>query len=246
MLRGVLFDLGSTLIRYTGDDRETQAHMRADLAGFLAAQGVPIDPEQFIATFAARLDEFTSQRLHDWVEVTSAFVLRETLAALGQPPLPDELAARALKAYFAYSEARWQPMPAVHETLAAVAARGYRLGLISNASDDANVQRLIDNAGLRHWFDPILVSAAVGLRKPNPRIFEMALEAWEMQPAEAVMVGDTLGADVLGAQLTGLRSVWLASRAAAPANEAHRHTVQADAVIHDLAELPAALAAFEQ
>jgi putative hydrolase of the HAD superfamily len=242
--RGVLFDLGSTLIRYTGNDQETQAHMRADLVAFLADAGVPIEPETFTAVFTAKLDEFYSQRLHDWVEVISAFVLRETLAALGVPPLSDELAGRALKAYFAYSEAHWEPMPGVNETLAEVAKGGYRLGIISNASDDANVQRLIDNAGLRHWFDPILVSAAVGLRKPNPRIFEMALEAWGMPPEEAVMVGDTLGADVLGAQLTGMRSVWLASRAQAPANEAHRDTVQADAVIHTLAELPAVLATF--
>ncbi len=108
------------------------------------------------------------------------------------------------------------------------------------------MQRLIDNAGLRRWFDPILVSAAVGVRKPNPRIFEMALTQWGLAPAEAAMVGDTLGADVLGAQMAGLRSVWLASRADAPANAAHRHTIQPDATIYDLGELPAALEALER
>ncbi len=246
MLRGVLFDLGSTLIRPTGDDYETLAQMRADLADHLLAQGMPVAHDEFTATFAAKLDEFHLQRLHDWVEVTSAYVLRETLTALGQPPLPEADEARALKTYFAISEARWEPMPGVYEMLPAVAARGYRLGIISNASDDGNVQRLIDNANLRQWFDPILVSAAVGARKPNPRIFELALEAWDMPPEEAVMVGDTLGADVLGAQLSGLRSVWFASRAEAPANAAHRHTIQADATITSLAELPAVLRGMEE
>ena len=243
MLRGVIFDLGSTLLRYTGDDREAQAHMQADLAAFLVAEGLAIDVEEFKRTFAARLGEFFAQRLHDWVEVTSAYVLRETLAALGQPPLSDDQVERALRAYFAYSEARWEPMPGLYEMLAAVAARGYRLGLISNASDEGNVQRLIDNAGLRRWFDPILVSAAVGLRKPNPRIFERVLDAWGLPPNEVAMVGDTLGADVLGAQLSGLRSVWLDSRAETPANLAHRHTIQADVTITNLPELPAALEA---
>jgi HAD superfamily hydrolase (TIGR01662 family) len=241
VLRGVIFDLGSTLIRYEGDDHESQTHMRADLADYLLAAGVSIQRQAFVATFAAKLDEFFSQRLHDWVEVTAAFVLRETFIALGLSPPPDDLTGRALKAYFSYSEARWQTMPNAHATLAQLAGEGYRLGLISNASDDGNVQRLIDNAGLRRWFDPILVSAAVGVRKPNPRIFEMALEAWGL-PAEAVaMVGDTLGADVLGAQLAGLRSVWLTGRVGTPANQAHRETIRPDATIYALSELPAEL-----
>jgi HAD superfamily hydrolase (TIGR01549 family) len=248
VLRGVLFDLGSTLIRPTGQDEETLGRMCADLADFLVAEGRAIDREPFTSGFAARLGEFHKQRLHDWVEVTSAYVLRETMAALGEAPLSDEATARALKAFFAYQESRWEPMPGVYEVLEEVAGRGYRLGLISNASDEGNVQRLIDNAGLRRWFEPILVSAAVGVRKPNPRIFEMALGAWGMQeqPERVAMVGDTLGADVLGAQLTGLRSVWLASRADAPANEAHRQTIQPDVTIYELRELPGALAALEE
>ncbi len=244
MLRGVILDLGWTLIRYTGDDLETQTHMREDLAAFLLSAGVPIDREVFLSAFAAQMDEFYTQRLTDWVEVTAALVLRETLAVLGLPPLPDDLAQAALKAYFAYSEARWEVMPGALPLLEALQAQGYRLGLISNANDDANVQRLIDNAGLRRWFDPILVSAAVGLRKPNPRIFEMVLEAWGLEPSEVAAVGDTLGADVLGAQLTGLHSVWFTSRAGAPANAAHRHTIQAEATITALAELPGVLSRF--
>lgn len=243
MIQGVIFDLGSTLIRYEGDEKETQDRMIADLADYLLTAGVPIEQTTFTSTFAARLNEFFAQRLRDWVEVTAAYILRETLEELGLPRLPPERVERALEAYFAYSETRWRPMPDADATLARLAEEGYRLGLISNASDEANVQRLIDTAGLRRWFDPILVSAALGIRKPNPRIFEMALEAWGTPPEAVVVVGDTLGADVLGAQLTGMRSVWLDSRADAPPNEAHRDTIRPDVTIHGLAELPAVLRA---
>ena len=244
MLRGVIFDLGSTLIRYTGEEQDTLAHMRADLSGYLLAAGLPFEPDAFLTTFAVKLDEFYTQRLHDWVEVTAAFVLRQTLGALGLPPPTDGLIEGALKAYFAYSEARWQPMPDAHATLERLAGEGYRLGLISNAGDDGNVQRLIDNAGLRRWLDPILVSAAVGLRKPNPRIFRMALEAWGLPAQEVAMVGDTLGADILGAQLSGLRSVWIASRSDTPANQAHDGNIRPEATIDSLAELHEALSIF--
>jgi FMN phosphatase YigB (HAD superfamily) len=52
---------------------------------------------------------------------------------------------------------------------------GYRLGLISNAGDDADVQTLLDQANLRAYFEIILTSAGQGIRKPNPKIFWTAL-----------------------------------------------------------------------
>jgi putative hydrolase of the HAD superfamily len=244
MLKGVIFDLGSTLMRPTGQDAVTDARMQADLADHLIAQGLPLDREAFVAAFDAALDEFRAQRLRDWVEVTSAYVLGQALKALGLPPLSEAGLSRALTAYFAYSETLWEVMPEAYATLAALATRGYRLGLVSNTVDAAHMHRLIDNAGLRPWLDPVVLSAETGVRKPNPRIFEIVLEAWGLPPEQAVMVGDTLGSDVLGAQLAGMHSVWLASRTGAPANEAHRHTIEPEATIRSLGELPALLEAF--
>ncbi|MBL8057596.1 MAG: HAD family hydrolase, partial [Anaerolineales bacterium] len=108
---------------------------------------------------------------------------------------------------------------------------------ISNAGDAANVQRLIDQAGLRPYFDPIVISAAVGLRKPNPQIFARVLAAWGRPAAECVMVGDTLGADILGAQLAGLRHVWLTAHADHPANRAHRGNIVPEAEAASLPDL---------
>jgi putative hydrolase of the HAD superfamily len=145
--------------------------------------------------------------------------------------------AQALQAYYAHSETQWRVMPGAHATLEQLRQAGLRLGLISNAGDDANVQRLIDQAGLRAYFDPILVSAAVGLRKPNPQIFALVLSAWGLPPAECVMVGDTLGADILGAQLAGLRHVWLTAHADHPANQAHRGQIVPEMEVASLPEL---------
>ena len=246
MLKGIIFDLGWTLIEREGEEAEVLARSKADLGDFLIGAGVPLEREAFGATFEAKLDEFHSQRLRDWVEVTTAFVLRETLAALSLLPLSDEVTAGAVKAFFSYSESRWRPVPGAHATLADLAGAGYRLGLISNAGDTANVERLIDGADLRRWFDPILISAAVGFRKPNPRIFEMALERMKVAAEEAAMVGDTLGADILGAQLIGMRNVWLARRSDAPANEAHRGNIQPEITINALEELAEALAVISE
>jgi haloacid dehalogenase superfamily, subfamily IA, variant 3 with third motif having DD or ED/haloacid dehalogenase superfamily, subfamily IA, variant 1 with third motif having Dx(3-4)D or Dx(3-4)E len=240
MIGGVLFDLGSTLI-YSAHDQNWGAvmpRMQADLLAHLNTHGYALAPEAFFSRLRANYAVFDQQRQSDWVEYTASYLIATTLADLGAPaPAPDVL-AEAVKAYFAYSETLYEPMPGAHATLRELQAAGLRLGLISNASDAGNVQRLIDNAGLREYFDPILISAAVGLRKPNPRIFQLALTAWGLPPAAVVMVGDTLGADILGAQLAGLRHVWLSARADGPANRAHRGNIVPEAEIRALAELP--------
>jgi HAD superfamily hydrolase (TIGR01493 family) len=153
----------------------------------------------------------------------------------------DDAITGALAATFAYGETLWRPFLDVYRTLDTLATRGYRLGLISNARDAGNVDRLIDNAQLRPWFDPILISANVGVRKPNPRIFKIVLDQWRLPPDQVVMVGDMLGADVLGAHNAGLRGIWATMQAERGANEAHADTIVPDATITALSELPGIL-----
>lgn len=241
MIRGVIFDLGSTLIVNAHDHNwgAVLPRMRGDLLRHLQAAGYTLDGPAFLNRFSAKFQEFDEQRQTDWVEYTTEWILRRTLEEMGAPPPGPEVIAQALHAYYAYSESLWHPMPGLHETLQRLAAMQPKLGLISNASDDTNVQRLIDAVDVRRYFDPIIVSAAVGIRKPNPKIFELVLSRWQL-PAEAcVMVGDTLGADILGAQLAGLHNIWLTAQAAHPANRAHRDTILPEAVAATLADVPA-------
>src|SRR5574337_1849130 len=180
MLRGVIFDLGSTLLYMEHDHNwgVILSRMRADMLAHLQDAGYALDGPDFLSRMSARFAEFDRQRQTDWVEYTTEWILRATLEEMGAPPPSPQLVAGAIAAYYAYSESQWRLMPGVHETLQQLAACGLRLALISNASDAGNVHRLIDNARLRAYFDPILVSAAVGIRKPNPKIFELVLAQW--------------------------------------------------------------------
>jgi putative hydrolase of the HAD superfamily len=239
-LAGLIFDLGHTLI-YTPDGQSwarTFDRMRADLLEALRAAGYELDAADFMARFAARLREYDDQRQTDWVEYTSAYLLTATLEEMGAPPPSPDVAAQALAAYYRYSESLWQPVPGLHPTLQALAAQGYRLALLSNAGDAENVRRLIAAADLERYFDPIVISAAVGIRKPNPAIFKIVLDAWSLPASECVMIGDTLGADILGAQLAGLRNVWVSNHAGHPANVAHRGNIIPEAELPGIADLP--------
>lgn len=246
MLRGVIFDLGSTLI-YAESEKNwgiVLPRMRNDLLRFLNTNGYALNPADFLSRLAENYAVFDQQRQTDWVEYTTAYLITQTLADLRQPVPPPALLESARQAYFAYSETLYTVLPDAHTTLHQLRAAGLKLGLISNASDNENVQRLIDRAQLREYFDPVVVSAAVGLRKPNPRIFDLVLKPWNLRPEECVMVGDTLGADILGAQLAGLRHVWLTAHADHPANHAHRGNIVPEAEVAQLSELPTLLTAW--
>lgn len=132
-------------------------------------------------------------------------------------------------------------MPHVHETLRLLQQGGLKLAIVSNAADSANVQRLIDNAALRPYFDPIIISANVGVRKPNPRIFDPVLKTWGFATNEVVVIGDTLGADILGAKNAHMKNIWVTMQADTPYNTAHRETILPDAVCDSLDQLPAIL-----
>jgi putative hydrolase of the HAD superfamily len=122
--------------------------------------------------------------------------------------------------------------------LQALQDAGYRMGIISNAGDDWDVQVLIDNAGIRTFFEYINTSAAAGIRKPHPKIFQMAFDAMSIRPNQAVMVGDTLGADILGSKNMGMPNVWITRRVNRTALHMQEERILPDRIITDLSELP--------
>ncbi len=241
--QAVLFDLGNTLIYFDGDWPTVFAAADAALLAELQATGLELDSQRFLQEFRDRLNAYYEQREAEFIEHTTGYVLQNLLEEWGQPRLPEDTLRRALREMYAVSQEFWLLEDDTLAALEILLNEGYRLGLISNASDDADVQLLVDKARLRPYFEVILSSAACGIRKPNPRIFHQALDAMQIAPDAAVMVGDTLGADILGARNAGLRSIWITRRADTPANRDHEDTIQPDASIATLAELPAALAA---
>ena len=240
-IKGVIFDLGSTLIEFRGEWSDIFQRMSVDLIAYLRANGYVMDFENFDRRYQEVVDQFYTRGQQDWIEYTAEYTLRYTLAEFGYPEVPDEILKGGLAAAYAQGELLWQPFIDVYRTLDTLEARGYKVGLISNARDAANVERLIDQAQLRSWLDPIVISANAGVRKPNPHIFKIVLDYWRLPPEQVVMVGDMLGADILGAHNAGLRGVWATMQTEREANAVHLHTIVPDATIASLSELPGLL-----
>ena len=209
------------------------------LTNHLCSQGMDLNISTFPSEFRKRLEEYFKQREHDLLESTYSQVLREVLKDKGYDEVSSETIRSALDALFKVTQSNWALEEDAVPMLKKLEESGYRLGIISNAGDDQDVQQLLRRFKIRQYFDFILTSAACSYRKPHPRIFEIALSNWYLLPAEAVMVGDNLTADVQGAQNVGLYGVWI-SRRVGPQME-QQEAVSPDASITSLSELPAIL-----
>ena len=90
------------------------------------------------------------------------------------------------------------------EVLQTLSSQGYHIAIISNGGQQESAAK---HLGIGDHFDAILGSWHVGVRKPMPEIFQMALTRLGVSPAEAVMVGDNWDADIIGARDVGIKGI---------------------------------------
>ena len=233
--RYVLFDLGGTLMHAQGDWEPVIARADRALADTLSVHHVEIDTK----VFRQRLQQYYEQRDQNCEETTYHLVLRELLNDLGYGAAPQSLLRSALDALYSITQRNWLLEEDASDMLQSLKNRNCRMGIYSNAGDDKDVQELVAKFGIRAYFDFVLTSAACYYRKPHPRAFEMALAQWHVLPKDAVMVGDSLQADIEGAKKLGMKTVWITRRAKCKPEEKAR--VQPDVTIDRLDELAAAL-----
>lgn len=99
-------------------------------------------------------------------------------------------------------------MPYAHEVLSQLRRQGIKTGLVTNGWVEKQTQT-VTGLALAPLLDDIVISKAVGVGKPNPRIYQLALERLGVAPSETWFVGDSPRNDVWGPQQIGLRTAFL-------------------------------------
>ncbi|MBI2168212.1 MAG: HAD family hydrolase [Actinobacteria bacterium] len=163
---------------------------------------------------------------------------RAYLEHLGVEANPESM--RLLKGAFQRLDMWTRPAPGVHDGLAAIAGTGARLAVVSNA--DGQAEEMLRDIGVCQVgmgrgtpVDAVIDSTVVGVAKPDPRIFHIALERLGVAPERAVHVGDLIGADVVGARTAGVRPLHFDPIGICTADD-HEHVAN----LTDVAELVAA------
>jgi len=201
VLRAVFFDAGGTLVhpdyarvaevlrRSVGRAPAREALAEAEYAGRAAVEAaMAADPA---------LTDGSRWQLH----FTGA------LTTLGFSPSELRQAGPEIRAEHERANLWTVAQSGAAEGLAALRRLGLVVGCISNSN--GTVARLLAEVGLASWLDPIVDSGVVGVEKPDPEIFRIALRRAGVAAAEAVYVGDLYPVDVIGARRAGLEPVLL-------------------------------------
>jgi putative hydrolase of the HAD superfamily len=99
--------------------------------------------------------------------------------------------------------------PDALDTLDWLRRAGYRIGCVTNRGHSGpRFHEELSDLGLTEYFEVTAISCDVGYMKPHPKIFQHTLEAMRLAPAETLMVGDSLRADVAGSKALGMTAVW--------------------------------------
>jgi len=162
------------------------------------------------------------------------------LAQFGLAMDPIEFNRRFLGTF--WTEGNWRVFPEVLEVIATMRARGFRVGVLSNAP--TNLPRFLDQLGILPLLDFAVVSASEGFRKPDRRIFEVALQRAGVAPHEALHVGDMYLEDIVGGSNVGVSTMLMerGARSLFPSfPESHGRELAPDQVVRDLNEVLARL-----
>lgn len=231
MLKAIIFDLDDTLL---WDDRSVDEALKATCD--YAAEQTDLDSEALmklirekapaiyasfdtidyvknigIGVFEALWGDFNDEgeQQEKVRHMAPRFRLKTWESGLSELGIEDQLLAKELAEKF--KEERKNRIYLYEETLDVLnELKGkYKLFLLTNGSPDLQRTKLALSPELEPYFDDIMVSGDFGSGKPDPAIFKALLEKHSINEEEAVMVGDNLLTDILGATKIGMQSVWI-------------------------------------
>jgi putative hydrolase of the HAD superfamily len=117
-----------------------------------------------------------------------------------------ELASKYCELYIQNCPEQTITFPGTHEMLNELKGMGKRLHIITNGFSEVQYRKMT-NCGIIDYFDIIICSDLIGVNKPDPKIFQIALQKANARPETSIMIGDHPEIDVLGANQVGMRGI---------------------------------------
>jgi putative hydrolase of the HAD superfamily len=214
MLRAVIFDMDDTLLDWSqreGNWVELNQKHLSPIHAYLKESGYVVPDLAGLAEVYADQSRIAWEAINprEWDCPRQEDILRETLRALHVET--ERVDMEQMQRLF-----NWGLIPGVRpfddsiEVLKALRLAGIRTGLVTNAAmpmwmRDAELQE----TGLLEHLDVRVTAGDVGKLKPHPEPFRVVMQRLSVAPSEAIFVGDRVQDDIAGAQLAGMRAVWV-------------------------------------
>ena len=231
MIKGIIFDYGGTLDSRGVHWSEVlwQGYQQAD---------VPIDKETFRTAYVEGERALARERIILPQDDFHTLLIKKVALEISfLPDQPDNATRdRWVEEIAAYCDnaARTcinEAMPML-ETL----HQRYPMMLVSNFY--GNIDEVLRAYGIRHLFKGIIESAVVGIRKPNPTLFRLGVDALELNAQDVLVVGDSLRKDIEPAEQLGCQVLWLKGKGWTQEEDAqtHPHTITSVTQVTDWLE----------
>lgn len=198
----ILFDYGLTLLHEPDFDP-----LRGDIAlsKYIIKNPNNITPEE-ISAYTKRIFLRAEKTRAAGFEMHEHALLRLVNDSLG---LKYSIPIEEQEQVFWENASTAVPMPRVERLLELLHQAGIRTAVVSNISfSEKALRRKIDSALPDNHFEFVIASSEYGVRKPNPLIFQAALQRASLTPADAWFCGDNYQADILGASAAGIFPIW--------------------------------------
>jgi putative hydrolase of the HAD superfamily len=202
MTRAALFDLDDTLFDHRGCAHDALSALYESQPSFRSMTFAALQEAH-----AEFLEQLHAEVMLGRVSVDAARIerFRRLLHAAGANAAGEDAAALAVLYRDTYRQRRRASAGAV--ALMGAVRRHVPIGVVSNNVLDEQQEKL-RICGLDQFVDELVVSAEVGVSKPDPEIFRVAINRLAVSAQQAVMVGDSWAADIEGARAAGIRAIW--------------------------------------
>ncbi|MBP8777100.1 MAG: HAD family hydrolase [Bacteroidaceae bacterium] len=228
-IRGVIFDYGGTI-------DTNGCHWAEVLWEGYCSVGIPVSKIQFREAYVQGERTLATQPLikpeHDFLDVLRIKTKIQIDYLISKDFLTCENSEIYAESISQYCMKRVQEVVKKTNYIVERISFKHKLVLVSNFY--GNIRTVLENFHLLCRFDSIIESAVVGVRKPDPKIFTLGVEALQLKAEEVVVIGDSFSKDILPARKAGCHTIWLKGPAW---EEKEEDESLCDAIIADFKEL---------
>jgi putative hydrolase of the HAD superfamily len=233
MIKGIIFDYGGTL-----DSRGV--HWSEVLWRGYQYAGVPIDKETFRTAYVEGERALARERIILPQDNFHTLLRKKVALEISYlPEQPDDSARDQWVdqiAEYCDNAAR----ECINEALPMLEKLHERYPMMLVSNFYGNIDEVLRDYGIRHLFKGIIESAVVGVRKPNPTLFRLGVDALELEAGEVLVVGDSLRKDIEPAESLGCQVLWLKGKGWTDEEDAqtHPHMITSVTQVLNYLELP--------
>jgi putative hydrolase of the HAD superfamily len=201
--KAVLFDLFDTLV-LIGDDHDCYMRALNRLHSTLHRHGFKCSFPVFESAYVKVVKQITAQTAVSLKEPPFKTYIEETLAKLGfKTSTKKDAVAEAIRVFCNEFNRHITLDPQTKDLLQYLQPK-YKLGVVSNLTFAEAAWSILNSYRIKKFFDFVVISGDVSLRKPHPKLFKLALDSLGVEASEAIFVGDTLETDIQGALNVGM------------------------------------------